>query len=303
MDPETAKLIRKIFWPVYAPVPSQDVEERVDSILELYPEYCKLTKLRHSFSRIPEGYELHSKKKTHSTTGSNPNKEDDTDRSIRRTKATLRDYILCNFFDIFVTFTFGESHGNDERNIKQMNNWIKNQLKRVGKFEYIIVMERHKNGAIHFHALFKNYAGKIVRSYNAKTGRPIGIPNKPVYEIPGFTLGFTNVRYLEKDSANYGRACSYITKYISKDMPTFPNQNRYWASQKLLRPPKIDNPPLELLEQTPIWQKDTDNAQIFILPYPEQFTDWQDVQGFLDAVQDKSKSQRFMDSYPTQEGE
>ncbi len=295
MDPEIRKQIRKIFWPIYAPVPWFDVEESVYTMAKLYPEGFQVYIPKRPYKKVPYGYELRDPKKysgsyTSSTEPDPLQKEINTVRSIRRTRTTVRDYVMCNYFDIFITFTFGNSHGKDEQNIQQMHDWIKNQQKRVGPFDYLIVMERHKKGGLHFHAVFKNYIGKIEPSFSAKSNRPIMKRGKQVYQIPGFTLGFTNAQYLDKEPESYGKTARYLTKYITKDMPTFANQNRYWASKGLLTPPKVDNIPLEYMLKTPVWQQETVNGSVLFYPYPEQYDDWQDANRLIDILKTQSEA-------------
>ncbi|MDO4611507.1 MAG: hypothetical protein Q4B34_01455, partial [Candidatus Saccharibacteria bacterium] len=83
------------------------------------------------------------------------------ERSVRRTKKRIRDYILCNEFAIFATFTFRDNRYDIEEKRRQMSNWLKNQQKRNGNFKYIAIPERHADGALHFHILLTDYSGKI----------------------------------------------------------------------------------------------------------------------------------------------
>lgn len=310
MDPEIRKQIKKVFWPVHTPLREDEVEITVSSMAKLYPEGFQVFIPKHPYKKIPNGYELQdSSNRIYSSYSERSDEEEDIykeeniDRSIRRTKTTIRDYIMCNYFDLFVTFTFGKSHGKDEQNIQQMHDWIKNQQKRIGPFDYLLVMERHKkDNAIHFHGVFKNYIGKIEPSFSAKTGRPIIKRGKQVYQIPGFTLGFTNVQFLDKEPESYSKASRYLTKYITKDMPTFANQNRYWASKGLLTPPKVDNVPLEYMLNTPVWQQPTVNGLVLFFPYPEQHDDWQDAQGLIDILKAQSEAPDSMEMLESTEG-
>jgi len=43
----------------------------------------------------------------------------------------------------------------------------------------------------------------------------------------------------------------YLTKYLRKDMPSFSNKKRYWASRGLNKPFTIDNPQEWYLAVTP----------------------------------------------------
>lgn len=162
--------------------------------------------------------------------------EDNLARSIRRTKTLLSDYVMCNEFEHFVTFTFDSKKTKDRYNpdlLKiQMSDWLRNQRKRNGKFKYLIVPEFHKDRkAIHFHALFKDYQGELIDSGKKINGRK-------AYNLKGYKLGFSTLIKID----NSPKVANYIKKYITKDMPQFHNRHRFWASKGLATPPVIDNP-------------------------------------------------------------
>lgn len=168
-----------------------------------------------------------------------PNKtsnESNFERSLRRTKTTISDIVLSNEFDLFPTFTIDPKKSKDRQNPdivkRQISDWIKNQQKRNGKFEYLIVPELHKDGkALHFHGLFKGYKGVLKDS-----GKKVG--GRTVYNFKSYTLGHNYAIEIY----NLEGAASYIKKYITKDMPRFKNKNRFWASKGLDRPKEEDNP-------------------------------------------------------------
>ncbi len=182
---------------------------------------------------------LHSTNKT--------SNEDNLDRSIRRTKTLISDYVLCNEFDLFATFTFSPKKTTDRTNpntVKlQMANWLKNQRKssRNGKFPYLIVPELHKDGvSLHFHALFSKYTGTLIESGKNSKGRP-------VFYFKGYTLGFNSAVNID----NIEKISSYVKKYIIKDMPQFRGQHRFWSSYGLQKPRLEDNPSDWYLRETP----------------------------------------------------
>jgi hypothetical protein len=167
------------------------------------------------------------------------------EESLRRTKTTIADLIICNEFDLFTTFTFDKKKV-DRYSIteckKKMGKWLKNQREIHGKFKYIIVPEHHKDGAIHFHALFKNYRGKLIKG-NTKTKT-----NRTIYNISSYQLGYSTAIPIDSNIEKVG---NYVKKYITKDMPLFPGKKRYWSSQGLVRPLLVANPqidPFTLLE-------------------------------------------------------
>lgn len=180
---------------------------------------------------------------TRKKNGSRNNPELNIERSLRRTRKTIRNYTKINTFDMFATFTFKDDRENINNIKAKMNNWLKNQRKRNGKFEYLIVPEFHGDKkAIHFHALLKNYKGKLVQAINPKTNKPLKQKGRQIYNLKSYTLGFSNVVKIKDNPESHNKIATYISKYITKDNPVFTNKNRYWVSAGLLLPLTEDNP-------------------------------------------------------------
>jgi len=151
-------------------------------------------------------------------------------RSIRRTRTVISDLIRANEFDLFVTFTFAENRQDAQACFDRLHAWLNSQQSRHGKFRYLLVPERHKDNAVHFHALFGDFTGKMKFSGVQQRG-------KKVFNLTGWRHGFTNATKIQ----NKEKTASYCRKYITKDLQNLPWKKRYWSSQGLLRPLKIDN--------------------------------------------------------------
>lgn len=164
-------------------------------------------------------------------------------RSRRRSRVNIVDIIMCNEFDMFVTFSFKDDRYDIDLCKKRLMEWIKNQQKihnKKGykKFSYIMVPEYHADKkAIHFHALLNNYRGKITQSKNPKTGKPVIQKGKMVFNIDSYTLGFTNMTYI----VHKGKTANYVSKYITKDMMNLKGKKRYWYSRDLKKPKVVYN--------------------------------------------------------------
>lgn len=137
-------------------------------------------------------------------------KFDNIERAKRRARKAVFDYAMCNDdLNLFVTLTLDAARVDryDYKIIvKKLNNWLDNMVRRHG-LKYVLVAERHKDGAIHFHALMNENACKLTDSGTVdKRGHT-------VFNLDNWTLGFTTaVRcYGER-----GAVCKYITKYITK---------------------------------------------------------------------------------------
>ena len=154
--------------------------------------------------------------------------ESDILRSKRRAACKLRDYALCNNFKYFVTLTLDPARV-DRYDlavvVKKLRVWLDNHVRRDG-LKYILVPEKHKDGAFHFHGFF-NDALPVVDSGTLilNGGRPqrprskkqraewLAACAKIVYNLPSWGLGFSTAIELY---GNYDAAISYVSKYISK---------------------------------------------------------------------------------------
>ncbi len=163
------------------------------------------------------------------------NYEDNIQRSVRRTRSVMFDYAKCNNFTLFATFTFSPKKV-DRYDLlgctNKMQSWLwRQQRKHNGDLKYVIVPEKHKDGAIHFHGMFEGYTGELKKTKVIQN-------NKRVYNLPAFRYGFTNVQHLDEDNE---KAAAYICKYITKDMDLIHGKRRYWASKNLNKPVKFYN--------------------------------------------------------------
>ena len=187
----------------------------------------------------------------------NAEENDYLQKSINRTKTKISDYVLCNNFSHFATFTFdprnpkvnGEENRHDFQKMSSLlKNWLKteqlNHLRRHGrKFLYLIVPERHKNGAWHFHALLEGYQnsteGFFTRKNKYITVSELKKTKKDKNRkfITRYTLGRSEIAPI-KDKT---KMSSYIKKYITKELIQDKNAKRYWASRNLKTPEIIPN--------------------------------------------------------------
>lgn len=165
-------------------------------------------------------------------------------KSLSRTISKIFDYANSCQWEWFITFTFSSDKVDrfDFNSVaKCFSQWLKNMKKRYCKeMQYLVVPEIHKNGAWHFHGLFRKCQGLEFREgvNNNKNSKfyqcPLIRKGQQVYNILRFKYGFTDCTKI-KDTK---KASSYITKYITKDVIIkTPNKKRYWCS-KNLRPPE-----------------------------------------------------------------
>lgn len=160
-----------------------------------------------------------------------PSEFDSRRRSIRRAKSNLRLLCRANEFAWFITLTLSPEKVNrydDKDNLRRLSNWLRNTAARTG-LTYVLVPERHKDGALHFHGLI-NDALELERSGTyvpPEGGRPriprskrqraewIGAGWHEVFNLPQWHYGFTTAikLYGEREAA-----INYVCKYIGKAM-------------------------------------------------------------------------------------
>lgn len=166
-----------------------------------------------------------------------------SERSLKRTRQTIKDIVLCNDFDLFVTFTF-DPKKHDRYNANHcklvMTKWLSHQRVNFPDMKYLLVPELHKDGAIHFHALMSGFNGSMRDSGHKVGGRTI-------FNVTCFRAGFSTAVRIEDQVP----VANYIRKYITKDMSILYGRKRYFCSNNLKRPESIvnsslfrDTPPL-----------------------------------------------------------
>lgn len=151
-------------------------------------------------------------------------------RAQHRAKAQLRDAALCTKMSYFVTLTL-DAAKIDRHDmaaiVHKLNDWLDNRVRRNG-LAYILVPERHKDGAIHFHGFFNSAlpvedSGTMVPPGGGKPRKPrtkaqraewLAGGGRIVYNLPAWSLGYTTAMELYGE---YGQAVGYVCKYIGKD--------------------------------------------------------------------------------------
>ena len=180
----------------------------------------------------PDGWETSGYKKRPARVRKDPQKptnqdRDNRERSMRRARAQVRDLALSNPFRWFVTLTLDQAKVSryDMAEItRKLNAWLDNQVRRRG-LAYVLVPERHKDGAIHFHGFFNDAVAAVDSGHTDRQGHPI-------FNLPGWSLGFTTALELYGD---YHAAVGYVCKYIGKQGEK-PGGRWYYSGGNLRRP-------------------------------------------------------------------
>lgn len=152
--------------------------------------------------------------------------------SRNRTKQKIYNYARSNKWEWFFTFTFDpkkvDSMDYDEITVV-MSDWLNYMLhyNKTKRLKYLIVPEKHKSGAWHFHGVFSGIdydSWKLMFSGKYKNGEPI-------YNVDSFPYGFTTATAVHNTQA----VSHYICKYITKDLfDSLKNKKRYWVSRSCL---------------------------------------------------------------------
>lgn len=201
----------------------KDIYTFVHNIVKEYPDHLKIISYNDPYAQRISGFESTDEKDQ----AKYPRRKNAlVDRnSLDRTKTKLADIVLCNGFNGFATFTFNNRRTDIDYCKYRIHNWLNNQQHHFGRFGYVIVPEFHKDlQALHFHALFQDFTGKLNDSGIKKN-------NLKIYNL-NWKNGFTTYTKIRSKK----RTANYVKKYITKDMPVFSNKKRYWCSQGLKRP-------------------------------------------------------------------
>lgn len=161
--------------------------------------------------------------------------QDSAQKSASRTINSIYDIARSNPWDWFVTLTFSPdkvNRYNYEECTQKLSKWLNNLRRNSPDMVYLVVPERHKDGAYHFHGLFQNVDGLEFVDSGHVDGQ-----GRIIYNIGNYKLGFTTATAIE----DYHKACSYLCKYITKDLCALTSgKKRYWCSKNVRRPEVIE---------------------------------------------------------------
>ena len=170
-------------------------------------------------------------------------------------KDKIKDYCLSNDFTFFWTLTFNDDRSNDEICFSKMQKWLKRMRAKYGKFNYIFIPERHKDGAIHFHGVTGGFKGEIVDSGVRHEGHK-------VFNCADYEYGFTTLSVIRDRK----KCASYVTKYVTKDLMNTPvekGKKKYWSSRGLRLPVVTYSEDNLCVGKTPEWTTDDERISIY----------------------------------------
>lgn len=78
--------------------------------------------------------------------------------SILRTKTHIKEIVLCNDFEYFATWTINaelQDRFSLDKVVENMKKDLKAYQRKFKDFKYLYIIEKHENGAFHFHGFIK----------------------------------------------------------------------------------------------------------------------------------------------------
>ena len=140
--------------------------------------------------------------------------------SLSRTRRNIRELALCNDFDYFCTLTVNSAKC-DRYSLDEVQDNLRKCLRNIrnnsDNFKYLVVTEKHVDGAFHFHGLMSGVSDLYVNQY--------GYMSNSKLDILGFN-SFSRIKSIEK-------VANYILKYITKDCVKNSKNQVYISSRGL----------------------------------------------------------------------
>lgn len=207
--------------------------------------FFKLVNSKHPVRQA--GYELaghDDRKHTKKGEGGNDSK---LDRNISRARQAIFELAFCNPWDYFATMTFDPkkvSNRNDLDSVmKSFGKWLNNynSRKASGAVRYLLIPEKHKDGAWHLHGFLSGIPSADLHSFQMSEHIPYAILNEleKGNEVFSWIPYQTKFGYctMEPIRTREG-AAKYVTKYITKDLKRSVeaiNAHLYYCSRGLTR--------------------------------------------------------------------
>lgn len=148
--------------------------------------------------------------------------DDKLPAALSRARRVVLEIGLCNQWEYFCTFTISKDK-HDRFNLVKWRDtftqWLRDQRKKGYEIKYLLVPERHKDGAWHMHGFFSG-VGPLLVPFREERKQGLKVPDKLVekgyYDWPAYRekFGFCSFGVLHDPVA----AAFYIIKYLTKEM-------------------------------------------------------------------------------------
>ncbi len=156
--------------------------------------------------------------------------------SSKRSQDTMYGYVLSNVWDYWVTLTLSSEEVNrfDNSEVKYLWHIFQQNCKRRNPdCKILAIPEKHKSGALHFHALMSNIDLTLIPAINPKTNKEIRTQfGDLVFNVKDWNFGFSTCVVMPKKN-NYLKVANYMVKYITKSGNIDYNAKRYYHTRNL----------------------------------------------------------------------
>lgn len=144
--------------------------------------------------------------------------KENKDRSMRRTKSQIRKKIIEGELDHFLTLTYKENKKDVKACWLDWKRFIRKVTQKYPNLKYLVIIERQKRGAIHFHAAVHGYM-------HANTMRALWLS----------VVGQGNIDIQRrKHNQSLHNLAKYITKYLTKQQNELDDfKNLYRCSRNI----------------------------------------------------------------------
>lgn len=186
--------------------------------------------------------------------------------SISRTRAKIFEYAMCNPWEYFVTLTLNPDRYN-RYDLGKFNTDLSQAIRNYNKkhkvnIRYLLIPERHKDGAWHMHGFIMGLPVEHLREFGKREKLPRKIlerlnEGKRVFtwDMYAERFGFADIEQIE----NHEAASKYITKYITEDIKqsiTELNAHLYYCSKGLKGATVVHTGTLTRMLPAPDFQND-----------------------------------------------
>ncbi len=199
--------------------------------------------------------------------------------NVARARSAVYELGLCNPWDYFFTGTLSSEKFGDRHDLKKFQKkfaqWIRDQRKKYSvEISYLLVFEKHKDGAWHVHGLLAGLPESELHQFQIGDRMSKYIADKvrkgsAVYNWLGYAEKFG---FCDLEPVIGQEACvKYILKYITKDLASSVselNAHLYLRSQKLQKAQKA----IEGFMVEPLEEDENDKNHFFKNDYVKIWT-------------------------------
>lgn len=127
-------------------------------------------------------------------------------REQLRIKGKIKELAMCNDFEYFYTQTLNDNRYDLDNFVDEIKKRFKAYKRKNENFIYLIIYEKHKDGAYHLHGLVGGLGIDVYKNKN-------GFLSLACLE----DLGFNSLKKIGRTDIDKIKVSNYITKYITKD--------------------------------------------------------------------------------------